>query len=102
MGVEEVLAAEFELELAFESAKDLDLSRLTFCRNFGSLEDGCGVDGVGEELDGEWRVLLEDILLSRIDYVLTRLSSSFGSARTKKGTDVYSRPKALQSPLSPP
>lgn len=73
MGVEEVLAAEFELELAFESANDLDLSRLTFCRNFGSLEDECGVDGVGEELDGEWRALLEDILLSRIDYVLTRV-----------------------------
>lgn len=72
VGEEEVLAMELELMLVVESATDLDLSLFTFCRNFGSFEDECGVDGVGEELDGEWRDLLEDIV-SRLDYVPTRL-----------------------------
>lgn len=62
-GEDEVLANELELELVVESANDLDLSRFTFCRNFGSLDDECEVDGVGEEFDGEWRDLLEDIVL---------------------------------------
>ena len=71
MGEDEVLANELEFELVVESANDLDLSRLTFCRNFGSLDDECKVGGVGEEFDGEWRDLLEDIV-SRSDYVLMR------------------------------
>jgi len=71
MGEDEVLANEFGLELVVESANDLDLSRFTFCRNFGSLDEECGVDGVGEEFDGEWRDLLEDIVPGS-DYVLMR------------------------------
>ena len=70
MGEDEVLANELRLELVVESANDLDLSRFAFCRNFGSFEE-CGVDGVGEEFDGEWRDLLEDIV-PRSDYVLMR------------------------------
>jgi len=62
MGEDEVLANELELELMAESANDLDLSLFTFCRNFGSLDDECEVDGAGEEFDGEWRDLLEDIV----------------------------------------
>ena len=62
MGADEVLANELELEVVVESANDLDLSLFTFCRNFGSLEDECEVDGAGEEFDGEWRGLLEDIV----------------------------------------
>ena len=74
MGEDEVLANELELEeLVVESASDLDLSRFTFCRKFGSLDDECAVDGVGEEFDGEWRDLLE-VVVPRSDYVLTRLN----------------------------
>ena len=80
MGEDEVLAT--ELELASESANDLDLSRLAFCRNFGSLEDEYEVDGVGEEFDGEWRDLLE-VIVSRPDYVPTRLGPSLSSARCR-------------------
>lgn len=71
MGADEVLGNELELELVVESARDLDLSLLAFCRNFGSLDNECEVDGTGEEFDGEWRDLLEDIV-SRTDYVLKR------------------------------
>ena len=60
MGKDEVLANELELEFVIESANDLDLSLFAFCRNFGSLDDE--VDGAGEEFDGEWRGLLEDIV----------------------------------------
>lgn len=63
---EEELATELEPELVIESANDLDLSRFTFCRNFGSFDDECGVDGGGEEFDGEWRDLLEDIVRCKI------------------------------------
>lgn len=66
MGEDEVLATELVLELIIESANDLDLSRFAFCKNFGSLDDECGVDGAGEEFDGEWRDLLEDIVLGRV------------------------------------
>ena len=62
MGEDEVLANELEVELVVESANDLDLSLFTFCRNFGSLDDECEVDGAGDEFDGEWRGLLEDIV----------------------------------------
>ena len=96
MGEEEVLATKLELRLVVESANDLDLSRFTFWRNFGSLDDECGVDGVGEELDGEWRDLFEDIV-SRLDYVQTRLVSSLSSGRVKDDRCVYSLPKVLQS-----
>jgi hypothetical protein len=96
VGEEEVLATEPELMLVVESATDLDLSLFTFCRNFGSFEDECGVDGVGEELDGEWRDLLEDIV-SRLDYVPTRLCSSFSSVRVQSGRGVCLPPKVLQS-----
>ena len=71
MGEDEVLADELGLELVVESANDLDLSRFDFCRNFGSLDEECEVDGAGDEFDGEWRDLLEDIVL-RSDYVLMR------------------------------
>ena len=63
---DEVLATELELEPRVGSANDLDLSRFAFCKNFGSLDDECGVDGAGEELDGEWRDLLEDISCGQI------------------------------------
>lgn len=81
VGEDEVLATELELELVIESAKDLDLSRFAFCRNFGSLDDECGVDGAGEELDGEWRDLLEDMVL-RSDYVLMRLGTPLSPVRS--------------------
>ena len=71
MGEDEVLANELGLEPVVESANDLDLSRFAFCRNLGSLDEECGVDGAGEEFDGEWRDLLEDIV-SRSDYVVMR------------------------------
>ena len=71
MGEDEVLANELGLKLVVESANDLDLSRFAFCRNFGSFDEECEVDGAGEEFDGEWRDLLEDIV-SRLDYVLMR------------------------------
>ena len=69
MGEDEILANELGLELVVESANDLDLSRFDFCRNFRSLDDECEVDGAGEEFDGEWWDLLEDIV-SRSDYGL--------------------------------
>ena len=101
MGEDEVLANELELEeLVVESANDLDLSRFTFCRNFGSLDDGCGVNGVGEEFDGEWRDL-EDIV-SRSHYVLTRLDSSLSSVSVQSDRGVYLRSQWLQIlPSSP-
>jgi hypothetical protein len=103
MGKEEVLATELELELAAESANDFDLSLFTFCRNFGSFDDECGVDGVGEEFDGVWRDLLEDIV-PRSDYVLTRLGSPLSSVMAEGDRGVYSRPQASlrsSSPSSP-
>ena len=78
MGEDEVLAPELEFEFVVESASDLDLSRFAFCKNFGSLDEECDVDGTGEEFDGEWRDLLEDIV-SRPDYVLMRQGFSPGS-----------------------
>ena len=65
-GDEEVLATELELEPMVGSANDLDLSRFAFWKNFGSLDDECGVDGAGEEFDGEWRDLLEVISCGQI------------------------------------
>jgi hypothetical protein len=96
VGEEEVLATELELMLVVESATDLDLSLFTFCGNFGSFEDECGVDGVGEELDGEWRDLLEDIV-SRLDYVPTRLCSSLSFVGVQSGRGFCLPPKVLQS-----
>ena len=93
-GEDEVLATELELELAAESANDLDLSRLAFCRNFGSLEDEYEVDGVGEEFDGEWRDLLE-VIVSRPDYVPTRLGPSLSSARVQNHRGKYLQSRAL-------
>ena len=78
IGEEEVLAT--GLELIDESAKDLDLSRFAFCKNFGSFDEECGVDGAGEEFDGEWRDLLE-VIAPRSDYVLVPLGSQLSSAR---------------------
>ena len=89
-----MLATELELELAAESANDLDLSRLAFCRNFGSLEDEYEVDGVGEEFDGEWRDLLE-VIVSRPDYVPTRLGPSLSSARVQNYRGKYLQSRAL-------
>lgn len=80
MAEEEVLATELELELMVESANDLDLSRFAFCKNFGSLDDECGVEGAGEEFDGEWRDLLEDIVFGS-NYVLMRLGSPVSPVR---------------------
>ena len=94
-GEDEVLAN--ELEPVVESANDLDLSRFAFCRNFGSLDDECGVDGAGEEFDGEWRDLLEDIVLGP-DYVQTRLDSSLSSASVQSDRSVYSRSQSLRMP----
>jgi len=102
MGEDEVLANELELEeLVVESANDLDLSRFTFCRNFGSLDDECVVDGVGEEFDGEWRDLLEDIV-PRSDCVLTRLSFSLSSVSVQGNRGVYLRSQSLRMPSPSP
>jgi hypothetical protein len=95
MGEDEVLATELELELVVESASDLDLSRFDFCRNFGSLEDECGVDGAGEEFDGEWRDLLE-VIVPRSGYVLTPLNSSFSPVRVQNNKGVCLHSQALQ------
>ena len=94
MGEDEVLANELELELVVESANDLDLSLFTFCRNFGSFDDECEVDGVGEEFDGEWRDLLEDIV-SRSDYVLTWVDSSLSSVSVYRNRGLYLHSQSL-------
>lgn len=96
-GVDEVLAKELELELMVESANDLDLSLFAFCRNFGSLDSECEVDGAGEEFDGEWRGLLEDIV-SKPDCVLTRLDPSLSSVSVQSNRGVYLHPQPLQMP----
>jgi len=102
MGEDEVLANELELEeLVVESANDLDLSRITLCRNFGTLDDECVVDGVGEEFDGEWRDLLEDIV-PKSDYVLTWLIFSLSLVSVQGNRGVYLRTQSLQMPSSSP
>jgi len=101
MGEDEVLANELELELVVESANDLDLSRFAFCRNFGSLDDEYEVDGVGEEFDGEWRDLLEDIV-SRSDYVLMWQDFSPSSVSMQSNRGVYSRSRSSRMPLLSP
>jgi hypothetical protein len=75
-GEDEVLAN--ELEPVVESANDLDLSRFAFCRNFGSLDEECGVDGAGEEFDGEWRDLLKDIVSGRLRADAAGFLTQFG------------------------
>jgi len=101
VGEDEVLGNEFELELVVESANDLDLSRFAFCRNFGSLDDECEVDGAGEEFDGEWRGLLECIVLGS-DYAPTRPDSSLSSVSVQSDRGVYLRPQSLQMPTPTP
>ena len=102
MGEDEVLATELEFELVVESASDLDLSRFAFCRNLGSLDDECDVDGTGEEFDGEWRDLLEDIV-SRPDYVLMWQGSSPSFVSVQSDRGAHSRSQSLQMlSLSPP
>lgn len=98
MGVDEVLANELELGPVVGSANDLDLSLFAFCRNFGSLDSECEVDGAGEEFDGEWRDL-EDIV-AKSDNVLTRLDSSLSSVSVQNDRGVYLRSRSLQ--MQPP
>jgi hypothetical protein len=41
-----------------ELANGLDLSRFAFCRDFGNVHGGCGVDSAREDLGGTWRDLM--------------------------------------------